>query len=167
MFIAYPSFLYYIYVILHINIIRVKYGVYWFFINCINLYSCYDFNWMEARVPLVSTNSFLQNTIGFLFKWKVMLLIIAIILSIIVFRPFCRFIYLLGAIYSLFNPISLYRLNVNDKCIKCKACSRKCKFDINIYENPNSPEYICCGECIKACTTKALNATFNLKQKSK
>lgn len=119
---------------------------------------------LEGGIPLVLMNESLKATVGFLFKWKVTILVITVLLSIIIYRPFCRYICPLGAFYSLFNPISFYKLKVDrDKCTMCKACSRKCKMNIEVYKKPNSMECIRCGECVGACPTKAIQKGFNIK----
>lgn len=83
---------------------------------------------LEGGIPLTLLDTSLRSAIGFLFVWKTTLLIITIILSIIIFRPFCRFICPLGAIYSLFNQISFYRLEVDkNMCTSCGKCSRNVK----------------------------------------
>lgn len=115
-------------------------------------------------IPLAILDESLRPALGFLFKWKVSILIITIILSIITFRPFCRFICPLGAIYALFNPISIYGFKIDkQKCTNCKVCSSKCKLDIEVYKKPNSLECIRCGDCIKACPTKAIKGSFGVK----
>lgn len=107
---------------------------------------------LEGGIPLTLLDTSLRSAIGFLFVWKTTLLIITIILSIIIFRPFCRFICPLGAIYSLFNQISFYRLEVDkNMCTSCGKCSRKCKMNIEVYKHPNSLECIRCGECKDVC----------------
>lgn len=121
---------------------------------------------LEAGIPLTLLNPSLRQAIGFIFSWKVLLLVVTIVSSILIFRPFCRFICPLGAIYAVFNPISLYRLEVaEDKCIKCNKCTKTCKLDIETYKMPNSPECIRCGDCINACPTKAITSSFGLKEK--
>ncbi|WP_243108667.1 4Fe-4S binding protein [Clostridium rectalis] len=118
---------------------------------------------LEGGIPLILMSNSLRNFIGFLFKWKMVILIATIILSIYTFRPFCKAICPLGAIYSFFNPISIYRLKIDkDKCISCKKCSKVCNMGVEIYKNPNSLECIRCGECIRACPSKAIKTIINL-----
>lgn len=110
-----------------------------------------------AGWPLVALNPGIRQAAGFLFAWKNLILIAIIVLSIFLYRPFCRYLCPLGAIYGMFNPISLYRYGVNrKKCTGCNDCQRACKLNISVSENPNSIECIRCGDCIRACRTKAL-----------
>ena len=112
---------------------------------------------LMAGLPLVSMNESLQGAIGGLFSWKLFLLAVVIILSIWFYRPFCKYICPLGAAYSVFNPIALYRYRVDkDSCTKCGKCQKVCKMDIKVWEHPNSPECIRCGDCIKNCPENAI-----------
>jgi ferredoxin-type protein NapH len=112
---------------------------------------------LEAGIPLVSMNETLRQSIGWLFSWKVLLLVATVVLSVFVFRPFCRFVCPLGAIYGLFNRISVFGLRLEaPKCTHCNACARVCKLDVNPSKTPGSAECIRCGDCVKACPTGAL-----------
>ena len=116
-----------------------------------------------AGIPLTVSNPVLRTAIGFLFKWKVAILIGIITLSLWVYRPFCKYMCPLGAVYGLFNPVSLAGIKLDsDKCIKCGKCQQVCKMDIPVWENPNSTECIRCGDCIKACPAGALSKEFSL-----
>jgi ferredoxin-type protein NapH len=123
---------------------------------------------LEAGIPLVLSNPDLKVSIGLLFSWKIILLIITIIVSIFLFRPFCSFICPLGAIYGLFNPISIYGLQIDaNRCTKCGLCSQTCKLGIDIYKQPSSPECIRCGECIMNCPNNAITSTLSLLDNTK
>ena len=112
---------------------------------------------LGAGIPLLLTNEPLRQAAGFLFQWKFAILVFLLILSVLIYRPFCKYICPLGAVYSLFNPIALYRYQVRkDSCIKCGKCQKACGMDIRVWETPNNPECIRCGDCVKACPTGAL-----------
>lgn len=112
---------------------------------------------LTAGIPLVLLNESLQNAVGGLFIWKVTLLAAIIILSLWVYRPFCKYLCPLGAVYSFFNPVALYRYRIEENaCIKCGKCHKTCKMDIKVWEQPNSLECIRCGDCVKACPTNAI-----------
>ncbi len=107
---------------------------------------------LGAGIPLAVLNDGIRSAVGWLYTWKVLILAVIIFLSILVYRPFCRYLCPLGAIYGLFNPVSLYRYKIDEtKCTNCGACSKACKLDIRTNITPNSTECIRCGDCIKAC----------------
>ncbi len=108
--------------------------------------------------PLVLTNEPLQATIGWLFMWKNVILTVIILLSIMIYRPFCKYICPLGAIYSLFNPIAFYKLRVSEsKCTKCGVCAKACGMNIDPHKQPNHLECIHCSACKKACPKNAIS----------
>lgn len=115
-----------------------------------------------AGIPLVSMNNSLRRIIGLLFMWKVLTLIIIVILSIKIYRPFCKYICPLGAIYGLFNKYSIYKYEVdNIKCVKCNLCQEKCDMKVAVYKEPNHPECIRCGKCIDVCPKSAITSTIS------
>ncbi len=110
-----------------------------------------------AGWPLTLMNASLRETLGGLFLWKNAVLIALLVLSVFVFRPFCRYLCPLGAVYGLMNPVALYRFSCDaERCTRCGACHKACPGDIKVYEKPNSPECIRCGKCIEACPHAAL-----------
>lgn len=116
---------------------------------------------LEGGIPLVLLNNDLRSAAGFIFAWKVSILVIIVILSMSIYRVFCKYVCPLGAFYSLFNRFSFYSLQVDkNKCISCNACTRACKMNVKVYENPNSGECIRCGECIKTCPLNAISNGF-------
>ena len=116
---------------------------------------------LGGALPLLATNEGLRATIGFLFFWKLSILIVIVALSIFTYRPFCKYICPLGAFYSFFNKIGFYKMEfVPDKCVNCGLCEKSCKMDINVRANPNSLECIRCGACTAACRHDALVMTY-------
>ncbi|MBQ8151128.1 MAG: 4Fe-4S binding protein [Clostridia bacterium] len=114
-------------------------------------------------VPLLSTHPELQQTIGWLFGWKMFLLIAILTGSVLVFRFFCKTLCPLGAIYGLLNKVSFYRLTVDgDKCIHCGKCAQVCGMDVDPTKHPQSMECIRCGECAQACPTGAIRLGFGV-----
>ena len=108
-------------------------------------------------VPLVAANPLLRGALGWLFTWKMGILIVLLALSMVIYRPFCRYLCPLGAIYGLFNGVALYRFQVDEhKCVSCGACQRACKLDIPAHKTPNSPECIRCGDCKRSCPQGAI-----------
>ncbi len=120
---------------------------------------------LEGGIPLVAFNTALRQGLGVLFAWKLVILIATIIVSVLIFRPFCRYVCPLGAFYSLFNSISFYKLKVDrNKCTNCNVCTKTCKMNIEVYKTPNNPECIRCQDCIEACPQKAISIAFIKKQ---
>ncbi len=118
---------------------------------------------LEGGIPLVLLRESLRGSIGFLFAWKNIILAVTIILSIIVYRPFCKVICPLGAIYSLFNKVSLYRYSVDDaKCINCGQCAAHCLMNVDPVADANHLECIRCGKCKAVCPTGAIESGFKV-----
>ena len=112
---------------------------------------------LEGGLPLVLLNKAMRGAIGWLYIWKNAILIVTIVLSVIIYRPFCRYICPLGAFYSIFNKVSVYRYHVDmEKCVHCGKCAKACQMVVNPVENPNSPECIRCGRCKQACPVHAI-----------
>lgn len=112
---------------------------------------------LEAGIPLVLLNPGLQGTIGWNYIWKIAILVLLLVASVMIYRPFCRYLCPLGAVYGLFNRFAIYRYNVDaKKCVECGACQSACKLDIPVWKNPNSMDCIRCGECRHVCPTGAI-----------
>ncbi len=89
---------------------------------------------LEGGIPLVLLSKPLRASIGWLYTWKLSILAVVLVASVIIYRPFCKYLCPLGAIYALFNPVSLYRVKAGPVCAHCKM---GCK--------PNDRECIRCA----------------------
>lgn len=112
---------------------------------------------LEGGILLVLFNKSMRSALGWLYAWKSVLLIVTVILSVIIYRPFCKYICPLGAVYSVFNPISVFHYRVDkEKCTGCGACAKVCKMQVDLVKNANHPECIRCGACKSVCPVKAI-----------
>ena len=90
-------------------------------------------------------------------------MIAIVVLAVVFYRPFCKWICPLGAFYGLMNKVSLLGIKVDQrKCVSCGTCAAACKMDVAITESPNSTECIRCGKCISACPTCAVSFRYGL-----
>lgn len=110
---------------------------------------------LEGAISLLANpNTSYYDTLGFLFTWKFVLLIVFMVSSVFIFRFFCRFFCPLGALYGLFNKLSILGVKVDkSKCTGCKACVNNCKMDV---KEVGDHECIQCGECRKVCHVDAI-----------
>ena len=112
---------------------------------------------LEGGIPLVWMNTSMRGAVGFLYAWKGLILLLTILLSIIIYRPFCKYICPLGAIYSLFNSVSFFRYTLDhQKCIHCGRCKAVCEMQCDPVKNCNDLECIRCGKCKNACPVDAI-----------
>jgi len=122
---------------------------------------------LEAGVVLALINPELRSQLGFLFAWKVSLLVLFLIWMALSQRPFCRTICPLGTILGFFNGISAFEIKVDlDNCLVCNACQRACPVDIKIYQNPGSSQCIRCLQCQEVCPTGCITSGFWLDHKA-
>ena len=120
---------------------------------------------LEGGIPLSLVDKTIRATLGTLFTLKFTILMAVIILSVLFYRPFCKWLCPLGAFYALFNKISFLNYHVDGhKCVSCGKCRRTCKMDVDITKNTAHTECIRCGECLKGCPTQAISMQWGLKQ---
>lgn len=112
---------------------------------------------LEGAIPLSLVNEGIRAALGTLFIQKLFILLATVALSILFYRPFCKWICPLGAFYALLNKISLLEIKMDEqKCVSCGKCAASCKMDVDVRKTPNHAECIRCGKCITACPAEAL-----------
>ncbi|MCR4410491.1 MAG: 4Fe-4S binding protein [Candidatus Saccharicenans sp.] len=121
---------------------------------------------LEAGIVLSILNPAIRAQLGFLFAWKLSLLILFLVWMAVSMRPFCRTVCPLGTILGFFNRVSAFRMNVDlDRCIVCNACQKVCPVNIRIYEDPDSSQCIRCLKCEPVCPTSCISHGFSLTEK--
>ncbi|MCL6558813.1 MAG: 4Fe-4S binding protein, partial [Firmicutes bacterium] len=84
--------------------------------------------------------------------------VMIILFAIFVQRGFCQVLCPLGAIYSIFNPISFFTIkNSPSHCTHCGRCASACYRQLPELAGPNHPECIRCLKCVKNCPTGAMS----------
>ena len=75
---------------------------------------------LEGAIPLSLVNEGIRAALGTLFVQKLFILLAVVALSILFYRPFCKWICPLGAFYALLNKISLLEIKMDEqKCVSC------------------------------------------------
>ena len=118
-----------------------------------------------AGILLALRDKMVRAQLGGIFLWKASVLVLIVGACLVIWRPFCKYLCPLGAIYSLFNKFALYRTDLDEsKCVHCGKCAQVCRMCVDPSRSPNSPECIRCGDCVKACPVGALKTGFKHKQ---
>ena len=112
---------------------------------------------LEGALPLLMMDETLRTATGALFYWKLALLVLTLLACLFIYRPLCKYLCPLGAVYALFNPIAVLRYKPDmDKCTHCGACQAVCGMNIDPVAQANHPECIHCGRCKAICPHKAI-----------
>ena len=116
---------------------------------------------LEGAIPLALVNSGIRAALGKLFTWKLCILLAVAALSVLFYRPFCKWLCPLGAFYALFNKVSLLQMKVDaNACISCGKCVKVCSMDVDVTKAPDHAECMRCGKCVLACPTGAVRFRY-------
>ena len=124
-------------------------------------YVCPNVRFSNFLMKLFSGSAIRPDTI---FNYRFLMMAALLVLAVFMFRPFCRFICPLGALYGFFNRVALLPIKVDEsKCVHCNACLRTCKMDI---KKVGDMECISCGDCKAACKFDAIHFGWEKKNKT-
>ena len=82
-----------------------------------------------------------------------------VVLSIFLFRPFCRLFCPLGAWLSLVSRLSPIQVRVGSSCVSCGKCDDACSSCAVECGEVSSAACLLCGECIRACPVGTLGVS--------
>ena len=123
---------------------------------------------LGGGVPLMIADPMLRKLAGMLFGWKMLVLVVILTVSMLIHRPFCRYLCPLGAFYALFNRFSFFQMKLEpSKCVGCQKCEHTCPMAVEVTKNINSTECIRCGKCKSVCPTGAISSGISLLEKGK
>jgi len=91
-------------------------------------------------------------------SWLSLIFIAFIVISALIYRPFCRIGCPYGTLHSFAATISLFKLTKNESCIDCKnpKCVSVCPTN-EALETSNRMECYLCYRCIEACPTQGID----------
>ena len=85
----------------------------------------------------------------------VLVLTAVLLISLFVYRPWCRWLCPFGAFLGLVAKISPWKIRRNSEiCTGCTLCSRRCPMGIDVASAGcvNDADCIRCGECVGSCS---------------
>ncbi len=94
--------------------------------------------------------------------------IITLLVSFTIYRPFCQFICPFGLITWIAERFSIFRVQIDkEKCTQCGACIKVCPLEavegrVNGKKMP--ADCFSCGRCLNVCPTDALKYTSIFKK---
>ena len=94
--------------------------------------------------------------------------IIALLVSFIIYRPFCQFICPFGLVSWIAERFSIFRIRVDkEKCTRCGACIKACPLEaaegrVNGKKMP--ADCFSCARCLNVCPVDAIQYAFSLKE---
>lgn len=115
---------------------------------------------LEAGVPMALLSADIRALIGPLYWIKLAILGATLAWASGTRRPFCRWICPLGALWSHFNPVSSFRLQVDrSECTLCNRCQEVCPVNICVHENPDAAACIRCLACVRECPANCVSVS--------
>ena len=115
---------------------------------------------------LIEPVELLIRSIEFLSDKRIYLLLIILLLSALIFRPWCL-VCPLGSLLGVFNRVCLIKFTIDKRaCNECHLCTKICKTGLKLRELHSSCDCIKCLDCNISCTSRAFKPTVRYFQSS-
>jgi polyferredoxin len=120
----------------------------------------------------VNIEYFINPMYGFLIFWypsnlllliPLSLLIIVMIASIFVYRPFCQYVCPFGALASVVGRISPFKIRRSKACLDCGICEKICP-TLEGFKESHKGECYLCYRCLEFCKKEMFIDTQKLAQ---
>ena len=94
-------------------------------------------------------------------------IVIALLVSFTIYRPFCQFICPFGLVSWIAERFSIFRVRIDkEKCTQCGACINACPLEAakgRVNRKKLPADCFSCARCLNTCPTDALKYTSILK----
>lgn len=87
--------------------------------------------------------------------FKLLVLIIVVAASLFVYRPWCTLLCPFGFLMNLTSKLSTLKLRLNENCVNCAVCAKKCPTD-QANKDSKMAECYWCGRCLNVCKKDAI-----------
>lgn len=111
--------------------------------------------WIKYDPFKVAFNFISSNSTGYV------LVILLLVSSVLVYRPFCRLACPVGLILGWVTKIpGARKLSISSSCVNCKSCVKSCKQQsVAVIQNKvivKTQDCILCGDCIESCKKNSI-----------
>jgi ferredoxin len=95
----------------------------------------------------------------------------AIVLSFLSYRPFCQFVCPFGLVSWAFERFSIFSVRIDyATCTQCGLCIRACPLEAakgKVYKTPFRAECFSCARCLNVCPVDAISYKFSFRRGKK
>ncbi|MCF7669124.1 MAG: 4Fe-4S binding protein [Verrucomicrobia bacterium] len=114
---------------------------------------------LEKAVPDMGQAAIIGDPIPWPNTLKIVVAGLVITAAFVTFRPWCRVLCPLGAIFGFFNRFSVFSMEFeNHHCTQCGRCRTLCTYGGKPDKSPNSDNCLRCFECTQ-CDAEALRVS--------
>jgi polyferredoxin len=87
--------------------------------------------------------------------YPIITLILTMVLSIFVYRPWCQLFCPFGTVASVLSRFSKFKYRRTDDCTQCELCEKVCPTN-EAYDDSSKSECYYCGRCVDICPQGAI-----------
>jgi len=107
-----------------------------------------------------SINPFNLFNLQFESAWMAIAVVVALLVGLVIYRPFCQFICPFGLVSWVAERFSLARVRIDpERCNQCGACSRACPLDAAKHRVAGrllAADCYSCARCLNVCPQEAI-----------
>ena len=122
------------------------------------LFGLFSVIWGLAILQIVNPfrgYSYIRNPLAVAFIIPFFTLVIVVILSIFIYRPWCRYLCPFGALATITSRFSRYKYVRTENCTECGLCEKICPTQ-EAFRDSSKGECYVCNRCVEICPQDAI-----------